>query len=157
MQIGRTLAQFSSLLCDELNRRIHDFPYVQPKYTDPHLDYGLFLIQWDLAELDRTLDAFGLPHVAVSWDHAVGNALIDQELQDHVEVKYRSAQDQNEGLNADRRHCFDTVVASVEQYSKHAHLFFRDRQGGANSPYTRHCVITFALTGKWFCALPLLV
>ena len=74
--------RFGPDICDDLPHRIErevTGVTIPPDFTDPHLDYGLFLIAADLQRYERSLAGFGLPEPQIPWQDHIRKRLVAAE------------------------------------------------------------------------------
>jgi len=74
--------RFCTNICDDLTYRIQQMGEVgiPPEIDNPHLDYGLYLLQKLLTNHGKCLSDFGMPEPIHDWDRSGGNPLLTAEL-----------------------------------------------------------------------------
>ena len=132
--------RFGKDICDDLPRLMANFSDIPSDLESPHIDYGLFLIQRGLADLNHTLTTFGMPLPQLNWDANRGNTLIaaeqgyDLQIEEQEKDRYMSA------LNPDQTRAFQTIVTAIDEDPDHAHFFLQGPAGtGKTFLYSALC------------------
>ncbi|THC87617.1 hypothetical protein EYZ11_012938 [Aspergillus tanneri] len=123
--------RFRNDICDDLSRAISCIKE-PPDVTDPHFDYGLFLLARILREQGTGLKEHGLPDPQGSWARWAAN---DTDAFPHlaVEEDYITGAELVSQLNEDQRQCFNKVVTAVMDNS--AASFFLHGPGGTGKTF----------------------
>lgn len=78
---GALCEQFSQNICDDLACQLDLFQEIPADFPDPHIDYGLFLIQRDLERRGRSCADFGMPSPILNWEvHRVNYLISDERI-----------------------------------------------------------------------------
>ena len=132
--------QFRVHICDDLSYRLQTLSGPVPAISDPQYDYGLFLLQQNLEEFEKTLTDFQLPVPICNWNRTGGNSLIDQELNYNLLSEQTIADDHKHKLNNIQRQCFDRITTAIAETPTKAHFFVQGPAGtGKTFLYSTLC------------------
>jgi len=123
--------RFCTNICDDLTYRIQQMGEVgiPPEIDNPHLDYGLYLLQKLLTHHGKCLSDFGMPEPIHDWDRSGGNPLLTAELAYDMSAEEASRDDVLLQFNDDQRNHFDEIVTAVSQDPRSAHFFIQGAGG----------------------------
>ncbi|KAA6408564.1 MAG: atp-dependent dna helicase pif1 [Lasallia pustulata] len=121
--------QFQEQFYDDLLHRLWQQSILPSQVVDPHLDYGLYLIQDVLADYDKTLADYQLPSFLYNWACGAGNPLIAAELEYNQPQEAALAAERCLQLNTGQKRCFDIITAAVADGPQHAHFFIQGSAG----------------------------
>ena len=115
--------RYKNYFCDDLPHQLERFDV--PPIENPHLNYGLFLIEQILGEFAKKLSDFDLPSYTHDWMIAVGNPLLNAE---------RTADYENDGpsveqLNSDQLRCYNIMMDAIQTRPQTAHFFLQGPGG----------------------------
>jgi PIF1-like helicase len=97
-----------------------------PELEFPEQDYALYLIDQLLIEQRKTLAQYSLPTPIHDWQHDRLNPLIGFELNYDSAIEQHQRDEAYEKMNEGQRHCFNIIIAAVEQNLMSAHFFLQD-------------------------------
>lgn len=119
--------EFKESFCDDLLYSLEHNPVSFPlPLVDPHLDYGLFLIQTALTERDQKLTEHSLPACIFDWsrvDKAIHSDEFDEALEQLLSIELRAQ------LNADQSTCFNSIITGIENDPQTAHFYLQGPGG----------------------------
>lgn len=121
--------RFRADICDDLPRRMVDFPAVPADFDEPHADYGLYLIAQELQNYGKTLADFELPLSTLLWVTDDTSLLIVAELDYDVFQEIALRDTKIAQLNTEQHDAFDTIVDAVTTRPEFAHFFLHDPAG----------------------------
>src|SRR5579871_6610697 len=117
---------FKADICDDLKRELERRNITwDPLLADPHLDYGLFLIQRLLSSSYKALQDYFLPCNTFDWARAL--ELADSEFD--INYEKRLADEMKAQLNADQLACFQTITNAIENDPQTAHFYLQGPGG----------------------------
>jgi PIF1-like helicase len=118
--------QFKEHFCDDLQRTLTRRSIRYPAdLSEPHLDYGLYLLELGLEDQLLTLAIIGLPSCNYDWSSAVGIANCEFDPIEEASL----GDDLQSKLNADQKSCFDTIVAAIANDPQTAHFYLQGPGG----------------------------
>ena len=135
--------QFREQFCNDLLHRLRQQSILPSQVVDPHLDYGLYLIQDVLADYGKTLADYGktlagygktladyqLPSFVHNWACSAGNPLIAAELEYNQPQEAALAAERCLQLNTGQKWCFDIITTAIADGPQHAHFFIQGSAG----------------------------
>lgn len=131
--------RFQEMLCDDLQQHLERCQFNLPDIVDIHLDYGLFLLQKQLADHSKTLEDFYLPIPVHNWAGIGGNPLINAELTYDTGVEAAFRDDITSRFNQDQAYCFQEIVTAIDRQPEAAH-FFLQGPGGTGKTFLYRAV-----------------
>jgi hypothetical protein len=128
--------EFRESLCERLPEEIarRGLSY-DPALSDPHLDYGLFLIAQDLRAEDHSLSDFNLPSYEYCWEEIVENPLLREELHYNLPEQITLAEQLCEKLNHDQRAAYTAILSKMESADPFTAHFFLHGPGGTGKTF----------------------
>jgi hypothetical protein len=123
-------SEFKEEICERLMEEIdhRQIPF-DPTLLDPHLDYGLFLIDQDLRSEDRSLATFDLPLYHGNWGLMLSNPLIRQEREYNLQDQATLAASLASRLNHGQRVAYDRILLRIRDDPFNAHFFLHGPGG----------------------------
>ena len=141
--------RFRDQICDDLPYRLRTMTGVPPDLADPHLDYGLYLIQQELRPYDKDLsDDFSLPRNVHAWERVDGNTLLAIELDYNAADELLARNANYEKFNVGQRDAFNRIVTAVESGSAESHFFLHGPAGTGKTFLYRTLCHHFRAQGK---------
>ena len=121
--------QFCDSICDDLPNRLKGINDIPSNLLNPHLDYGLYLLNQVLLDLGKHLADFYLPIPIHDWGQTIGNPLIQSEMDYNPRQEQRLRDEKHPLLNSDQKLAFDTIVSSITNNPQEAHFFLHGPAG----------------------------
>ena len=121
--------RYANDICDDLPHRLRSMTDVPDDLTTPHLDYGLYLLNEVLSDLGKRLQDYNMPLFTHYWGRSTGNPLIANEMTYDFNEETSLRNERYTQLNADQKHCFDTIVAGITGHPRSAHFFVHGPAG----------------------------
>jgi hypothetical protein len=119
--------KYKTSFCDDLLRRLERLPLATfpLPLSDPHLDYGLHLIETGLADGDQTLTEHHLPAPTFNW------AVIHEILQGGRRIVNNQAlaDQMRASFNAEQLQSFNTIVSAITDSPQTAHFYLQGPGG----------------------------
>lgn len=115
--------QFAHHLCDDLPHRLQSLNGVPDNLIDPHLDYGLYLLDEVLAGMGKSSE------YSHDWRSSKANPLLAEQLDYNRERKQSLRTERYAQLNADQKHCFDIILDGVTKHPEIAPFFVHGPAG----------------------------
>ena len=97
--------------------------------TDPHLDYGLYLLDEVLAGMGKSLHDYQLPHYSHNWGNSSANPLLAEQLDYDSQREQLLRNERYAQLNIDQKHCFDIILDHVNEHPETAYFFVHGPAG----------------------------
>ena len=102
---------------------------ILPNLTNPHFDYGLYLIQQELIPYDKDLSDFSLPHSVHEWNRTCENTLLAMELNYNRDDESCACNAKYKMLYADQCSAFDKIIQAIESGSPNSQFFLQGPAG----------------------------
>lgn len=121
--------QFANDICDDLPHGLRSLTDVPNNLIDPHLDYGLYLLDEVLAGMGKSLHDYQFLHYSHNWGNSSANPLLAEQL-DYDSQREQFLRDERYAqLNIDQKHCFDIILDHVNEHPETAHFFVHGPAG----------------------------
>ena len=114
--------KFANHFCDDLPHQLQDWPNIPEDLTNPHYDYGLYLLSELLKESGKTLEQCGLPLPNHTW--RPDNSLLRRELD--YDPMYEALLEAEKAVtfNIEQRECFERVISAVDSVREGTRPYF---------------------------------
>ena len=133
--------QFSVHICDDLAHKIRTlFAIVNP--TEAQIeDYGLYLLNQLLQESGKSLTDFPpMPQPIRNWSMIVGNRLIWEQRQLHIDAQHIDVQINVDRLNDKQREAYVAITSSV--FQNKGTIFFLGGGAGTGKTFLYNTIAT---------------
>ena len=108
--------RYANDIYDDLPHRLRSMTDVPDDIINPNLDYSLYLLNEVLSDLGKRLEDYNMPLFTYDWGRSTGNPLIANEMTYDFNEETTLRNERYTQLNADQKHCFDTIVAGVRDH-----------------------------------------
>lgn len=135
---ARLWEQFCESFCDDLRRYVTERTDLPTWLTDPHLDYGLYLLRQRIVSAGEQFvqAADSLPPVRFDWAAAEVNRLIREERSYNTDYESSERDRIVQTFNADQRAAFERIVGRIEAPDAvTSPVFFLHGWGGTGKTY----------------------
>jgi PIF1-like helicase len=141
--------QFRDHLCDDLARRLQRMRRSEGPIPIEHIyDFGLFLIDKDLAQHGSSLTSFpSMPVAEQNWEGEQENLYIVEQLAYHRDNENALAVDALQRLNGDQRAAFDDILASTT--ADEGKCFFLHGPGGTGKTFLYNTICHRVRANGW--------
>ncbi|RFU24484.1 hypothetical protein B7463_g11855, partial [Scytalidium lignicola] len=96
---------------------------------DPECDYGLYVLNEKLQDMQLTVVDFGLPIFSFNW-----SAIHDRTVPEYNAVEEAAiASTMQAQLNQDQRECFNTIITAIENKLQNAYFYLQGPGGSAST------------------------
>ena len=104
--------KFATHFCDNLPYQLQNWPNIPEELTNPHHDYGLYLLGELLKESGKSLEECGLPLPTHTW--RADNSLLRRELNYDPWEEALLEAEKLATLNLEQRQCYDKIISAVD-------------------------------------------
>ena len=104
--------KFATHFCDDLPYQLQNWPNIPEELTNPHHDYGLYLLGELLKESGKSLEECGFPLPTHIW--RADNSLLRKELNYDPWEEALLEAEKLATLNLEQRQCFDNIISAVD-------------------------------------------
>ncbi len=120
--------RFAKNFCSDLSHQLQSMSnvFVANVLSNSHFDYELYLLNMILSNMKKSLTNYRLFVNVYQWNRNANNSLIANELNYDMNLELRLKEDQQTRMNSNQLHCFNTIVAIVEQNSQNVHFFVQE-------------------------------
>lgn len=109
---GAIWDKFATNFYDDLPHQLRNWPNIPEHLTNPHHDYGLYLLNELLKELGKNLEQCGLPLPTHIW--RADNSLLRRELDYDPWEEALLEAEKKATLNYDQQQCFQKIISAVD-------------------------------------------
>ena len=113
---------FATYFCYDLPHQLQNWPNIPEDLTNPHYDYGLYLLGELLKESGKTLDQCGLPLPTHTW--RADNSLFRRELNYDLWEEALLEVEKLATFNLDQQQCFEKNISAVDSVREETRPYF---------------------------------
>jgi hypothetical protein len=140
--------RFCTNICDDLAYRLQQMGEIPSGIDNPHLDYGLFLLQKLLTPHGKCLSDFCMPQPIHDWSRCNRNPLLTAELAYDMRTEEGLRDDIVQKFNEDQAKHFHEIVTAVTQDPRSAHFFLQGPGGTGKTFLYRGLCHHFRSSGR---------
>ena len=104
--------KFATHFCDNLPHQFHNWSDIPNKLTNPHHDYGLYLLGELLKESGKKLEECGLPSPTYIW--RADNSLLRRKLNYDPWKEALLEAEKLASLNLEQQQCFEKIISAID-------------------------------------------
>ena len=154
---GAIWDKFATNFCDDLPHQLQNWLNIPEHLTNPHHDYGLYLLNELLKESGKNLEQCGLPLPTHIW--RAENSLLRRELDYDPWEEVLLEAEKKATLNLDQKQCFQKITSAVDSTIEETRPYFLSKALLAQEKHscTVFCAIIIAHMRRLYFVLLLLV